>query len=273
MKTTLNFGVIKETVVKKAAVELTRGYDGNTFMRFMEAVKKNVCLKKQHYIYKNIETVKPFKKDRIAERFLNQNLKIISNIPWNEIMKENMNLRTSLLGHPEKSTVTAKEDKKKLYEAISTLIEAQNNPAFKNLQDEANAYEYVINFLTRESLQESEVNKENSTHPKFGKMWEYITKNAVSNFNERFSHLNEDEKKLFKVLTAEGEQKITYIKSLREETMNLLKRKIEETNSIEDKTVLKEFKNKLDKQVDDTILVSDDYIFHIADLHESLKSL
>lgn len=273
MKTTLNFGVIKETVVKKAAVELTRGYDGDTFMRFMEAVKNNSCLKKQHYIYKNIETVKPFKKERIAERFLNQNLKIISNVPWNEIIKENLNLRTSLLGHPDKSTVTAKEEKRKLYEAISTLIEAQNNPAFKRLQDEADAYEHVISFLTREPLQENESNQENQAHPKFGKMWEYITKNAVSNFNERFSHLNENEKKLFKVLTAEGEQRITYIKSLKEETSNLLNRKINESTSIEDKAILEEFKTKLEKQVDDVTLVSDNYIFHVADLYESLKSI
>ena len=272
MKTTMNFGVIKESIAKKAAVELTRGYNGDTLMRFMEAVKNSPCLKKQHYIFKNIESVKPFKKERVAERFLNQNLKVISNVPWTEIMSENVKLRTSLLGHPDKSTVTAKKEKHDLFESIATLIEAQNNPSFKDFEREANAYEHVISYLTREVVQE-EKNKEIDTHPKLGKLWEYITKNAVSNFNERFSHLNESEKKLFKVLTSEGEQRITFISALRQETMDLLEQKINTCNSVEDKNVLQELKLKLNKEVDNNTLVSDEYIFHVADLNESLKAM
>ena len=273
MKTTLNFGVIKESVAKKAAVELTRGHDGDTFMRFMEAVKQNNCLKKQHYVYKNIESAKPFTKERIAERFLNQNLKLISNVAWSNIINENMKLRTSLLGQPDKSTVTAREDKRQLYEAISTLIESQSNPTFNDLEKEANAYDQVIAYLTREPLQEEEQNEEIQNHPKLGKVWEFITKNAVSNFNERFSHLNESERQLFKVLTAEGEQRITYIKTLREETLDALKRKMDEATAIEDKNIIEEFRLKLTKDVDDATLVSDEYIFHVADLSESLKSM
>ena len=268
----LNFGVIKESVAKKAAVELTRNHNGNTLMLFMESIKKSPVLKKQHYVYKSLETAKPFKKERIAERFLNQNLKIISDLKWTDIISENKAIRKSLLGLPDESTVVAKEDKIKLFESISTLIEAKLNPAFKDLEKEANAYDYVIEYLTRE-VEEEKQNKEEKTHPHLGKIWEYITKNAVSNFNERFSHLNENEKQLFKILIAEGDQKINYIKSLKEETKSLIREKQESTNSIEDKNILSEFYKKIEKKVDRDTMISDDYVFHICDLNQSLKSL
>ncbi|MDG1950423.1 MAG: hypothetical protein P8J32_06455, partial [bacterium] len=78
--TSLNFGVLKESVAKKASVELARGYEGDTLMKFMETVKKSPALKKQHFVYKNIEMAKPFAKESLAERFLNQNLNLIKGL-------------------------------------------------------------------------------------------------------------------------------------------------------------------------------------------------
>lgn len=271
-KTSLNFGAIKETVARKSAVELTRGHNGGTLMKFMESIKKSPTLKKQHYIYKNIETAKPFAKERLAERFLVQNLKVISGENWQNLIKENAEIRKDLLGTPDKSSVVASNEKASLYEAINTLIEAKTNPAFKDFEKEANAYGEVIDHLTREVVEEQK-NDEENVHPKFGKFWEYITKDAVSNFNERFSHLNEDEKKLFKILIAEGDQKINYIKALRQNTINTIKDKLSEARSAEDKNVLNEFKEKIEKEVDNATLISDEYIFHIADLNQSLSKL
>lgn len=271
--TSLNFGVLKESIAKKASVELTRGYEGDTLMRFMETVKKSPSLKKQHFVYKNIEMAKPFEKENLAERFLNQNLNLIQGLKWHKITAENLKLRTDLLGAPDKSTVTAKEDKRGLYEAINTLIESHTNMAFNDFESEANAYGKIIAHLTREVQEESEKSEEISNHPKLGKVWEYITKNAVSNFNERFSHLNEDEQQLFKVLTAEGEQRISYIKALCEETRKNLQKKLEESSLREDITLLETFKEKLQKEVSPEVLVSDEYIFHVADLNQTLKKL
>jgi len=271
--TSLNFGVLKESIAKKASVELSRGYGGDTLMRFMETVKKSPSLKRQHFIYKNIEMAKPFEKESLAERFLNQNLTLIKSLKWHKITAENLKLRTNLLGAPDKSTVTAREDKRGLYEAINTLIESNTNTAFNDFESEANAYSEIITHLTREVKEESSKSDEIATHPKLGKAWEYITKNAVSNFNERFSHLNEDEQQLFKVLTAEGEQRITYIKTLREETRKNLQRKLDVCTLREDITLLETFKEKLMREVGAEILVSDEYIFHVADLNQTLKKL
>ena len=271
--TSLNFGVLKESVAKKASVELARGYEGDTLMKFMETVKKSPALKKQHFVYKNIEMAKPFAKESLAERFLNQNLNLIKGLQWHKITAENLRLRTDLLGAPDKSTVTAREDRRGIYEAINTLIESHTNMAFTDMESEARAYGEIIAHLTREVQEESDKNDEIANHPKLGKVWEYISKNAVSNFNERFSHLNEDEQKLFKVLTSEGEQRISYVKALREETMNNLKRKIDEAKQQEDISLLETFKSKLEKEVDGETLISDEYIFHVADLNQTLNKL
>lgn len=271
-KTSLNFGVLKESIAKKASVELTRGYEGDTLMKFMETVKKSPTLKKQHFIYKNIETAKPFEKEKLAERFLNQTLSLTKGLEWHKIVAENMRLRKDILGLPDQSTVTAREDKKELYEAVNTMIESKTNPAFTDMESEALAYETILEHLTR-TVSEESANQEIQHHPKLGKVWEYVTKNAVSNFNERFSHLNEDEKKLFKILVAEGDQRINYVKSLREETLQLIKRKMDESKSTEQKSLLETFKEKLNKNVEPSTLVSDEYIFHVADLNQTLSKL
>ena len=132
MKTTLNYGAIKDTVTKVAAMEVIRENANNTLFNFQNLIKESTILKKQHLIYKNLQSTKPFAKERLAERFLQQNLRVLSNDSWDAIISENKNARFKLFGGVNEQAgeggyVVARSDNAKLYESIHTLIEAETN--------------------------------------------------------------------------------------------------------------------------------------------------
>ena len=276
MKTTLNYGALKETVTKVAAMEVMRENEdkNKTLFNFQNLIQESTLLKKQHLIYKNIQTAKPFKKERLAERFLQQNLKTISNSKWNDIIKENKNARFRLFGGineqvGEGGTVLATKDHAELFESIHTLIEAETNNLFENYTKESEAYEYVINYLLRESNEKSE---ETSDSPKFNKFWKYLTKNAVNNFEKRYSHLSESEKKVFKILVAEGDVKLNYINQTKQDVLDLINEK-SKTLPKEDVIKLESFRKKINQEVDPQTLIGDDYIFEVTQLLNVLKEI
>jgi len=280
MKTTLNYGAIKDSVTKKSAMEVLKENTNNTLFKFQNLLNENKTLKKQHIIYKNIEASKPFEKERLAERFLKQNLRLIANTEWDHyddsIMENNKRLRVQLFGgineaQNEGGYVVSSPENKLLFESIHTLIEAETNKEFSEFEREANAYEYVIGHLTR-TITEGDKSLEENDAPKFNKFWEFLTQNAISNFEQRYSHLNEDEKKVFKILVAEGDVKINYVKDTREKALELISKKLEGSIK-EDAIKLEAFREKLKKDVSPATLVSDEYIFECTQLLTVLKEI
>lgn len=277
MKTTLNYGAIKDTVTKVAAMEVIRENSKTTLFDFQNLMKESTILKKQHLIYKNLQTAKPFAKERLAERFLQQNLRVLANDDWDTIIAENKDARFRLFGGVNEQAgeggfVVARKEHAQLFESIHTLIESETNKQFTEFEKEAEAYEYVMSHLTREVLAENDQSDEAQDKPEFSKFWKYLTQNAMSNFNQRYAHLSEDEKKVFKVLVAEGDAKINYITQVRQEALDLIKEK-KATLPKEDQVKLTSFEQKLSKEVEPAILVSDDYIFETTQLLSVLKAI
>ncbi len=263
-----NFGAIRDSIMKLSAAELIKESSSKTLNSFSDSLKNSSILKKQHLIYKNIQESKSFDKERLAERFLNQNLQLFANEKWNAIINENKNLRRSLL---DDMHVEAKKDSE-LFESINVLIEHATNPMFTNFEREQEAYEYVIKHLMRPTLSESDKSNETNDSPKFaGNTWKYITKMAISNFNERFKHLNENEKKAFKILTSDIKTKNNYLESLRQENISVIDKKIQgekNPNSIE---LLNNFRNKLEEIKNVTPNRIDECIISCLELSEALK--
>jgi hypothetical protein len=74
-----NFGAIRDSVAKLSSIELMRENKSDTLDNFIKKTNSSHNLKKQQLIYKNIQECKPFAKERLAERFLNQNLNMFKN--------------------------------------------------------------------------------------------------------------------------------------------------------------------------------------------------
>lgn len=241
-----NFGAIRDTVARLSAVELVREQKSITLDKFLKEIKQSPALTKQQFVFKNIESAKPFTKERLAERFIAQNMQLFKNEQWNNIKSENKRIRKELL---DDLHIESKIDNK-LAESINTLIEFNSNAIHsdlsKEIQREVEAYDYVVNYLTR-TVNESEYSKEKEDNPKLNESWKFITKVAVNNFNDRYEHLNEEEKKVFSVLVADEKTKIAYLNELRQQNLKTLSQILETKSDIDSdaKELLENFKSKL----------------------------
>lgn len=241
-----NFGAIRDTVTRLSAVELVREQKSITLDKFLKEIKQSPALTKQQFVFKNIESAKPFTKERLAERFIAQNMQLFKNEQWNSIKSENKRIRKELL---DDLHIESKIDNK-LAESINTLIEFNSNAIHsdlsKEIQREVEAYDYVVNYLTR-TVNESEYSKEKEDNPKLNESWKFITKVAVNNFNDRYEHLNEEEKKVFSVLVADEKTKIAYLNELRQQNLKTLSQILETKSDIDSdaKELLENFKSKL----------------------------
>jgi len=265
-----NFGAIRDSIAKLSSMELMKENKSETLDNFLKETESSPNLKKQQLIYKNIQSCKPFAKERLAERFINQNLSMFKNSNWQDMLKENMSIRKEFLGNPDISHVEAREDGK-LFEAINTLIESVTNPAFSDFVNESTSYDMVVEHLTREVIEE-EKSSEVDDAPAVKDAWKFITKIAVNNFNERYEHLNESEKEVLNVLISNNSNKVEYLGDIIKENVDIINTLLE--NEEIDKTnqdILIEFKGKLDKM--DKVSNIDDSILECIDLKQTLKEL
>lgn len=270
-----NFGAIRDSIMRLSASEFIKESLNNTLDSrsktldsFTTRIKKSSILSKQHLIFKNLQESKIFDKERLAERFLNQNLQLFVNEKWENIIAENKTLRRELL---DDFHVEAKKDSK-LFESINVLIESITRGGFSDFEKEQNAYEYVLSFLTRTPITESEKSEEKTDAPKLvGDAWKFITKMAINNFNERFKHLSENEKKAFKILISDNSTKTNYLESLRQENIDLIDKKLVEEKDIKAIELLNTFKSKLDSLKGVNHLNLDESIISCLELKENLK--
>ena len=264
---TLNFGVIRDSVTRLSSMEIIKESASNTLKEFTQLMRKSPILLKQYFIFKNIEDCKPFIKERLAERFINQNLSILKGIKWQDIVSENKKIRVSLLENSHVESNGGKNDK--LFNCIHTLIESVTNPRFSNIMLEQESYEYVLEHLTRPVVEES-VSQEKEDNPDL-KNWEFITKFAVNNFNQRYSHLNENEKKVLIMLLADDNKKKNYIEDLRAENLQLIDALLAENKDANKVVVLEGFKQKLNKNQEFDTYSADDFVLAYSELKESLN--
>lgn len=265
-----NFGAIRDSVAKLSSMELVKENKSATLDSFVKKISESSNLKKQQLIYKNIKDCKPFAKERLAERFLNQNLNMFRNTNWHDLIHENKQVRYDLLGAPDVSHVEAVEGGE-LFEAINTLIESVSNPGFSDFEREGLAYDMVLEHLTREVVAE-EQSEEKDDAPAINEAWKFITKLAVNNFNERYSHLNESEKEVLGVLMSGTKDKMEYFENVKSENIEIIDSLLESENTDKVKhDVLMEFKSKLGRMSDVSATNLDDYILECIELKQTLQ--
>lgn len=262
-----NFGAIRDTVARLSASELIKENSSKTLNSFILSVKKSPALSKQHLIYKNIENCKPFVKERLAERFIAQNLQIFKNERWDNIISENKRLRRELL---DDIHIDSKIDSK-LAESINVLIEQATNPAFTDFEKEQQAYEYTLSYLTRQITDKNQESSEREDNPSLvNEAWEFITKMAVSNFNKRYEHLSEQEKKTFSVLISDNKTKEVFLNEIKEKNLSKIDQLLESETDNETIGVLNSFKVKIENMNNINPVIIDEFILSNLDLSETL---
>jgi len=262
-----NFGAIRDTIVRLGSTEILREQKNDTIENFMEDVRSSHILKKQHLVYKNIELVKPFSKERLAERFLNQNLDIFRGLQWKDVLSENRHLRKKYL---EDLTISSKGDDK-LNECINTLIESTTTLNFQDVAKQQEAYDYVLSHLTREVISE-EKNAETSDGPEIlPNMWKYVTNLAVNNFKERYAHLTTEEREVLNVITSTESNKKNFLRSICEENLSVIE-KLKVDASQGELELLESLTGKIQSILDNTAVSLDEGILNSIEIKKILAS-
>lgn len=238
----LNFGAIKDTVyrvsVKEIINESKDSKEENSLKKFIKKIKEEPLLKIQYMIYENL-TKGHFENERLAERYINQNMSTLKNVSFQNLLEVNKKTRSYILDEKYVQGDSQFED---LYESIHTLIESETTIGYKDVNKSHEAYENILSYLQREVTEKLRESEEKNDMPKLFS-WNYINEHAVSNFNKRYSHLNEEDKKLFKILTSSEDVKINYAKDLKENTLENIDSLLEEETYPE--SLLEGFKSKL----------------------------
>ncbi|GIV44011.1 MAG: hypothetical protein KatS3mg035_1134 [Bacteroidia bacterium] len=184
------------------------------------------------------------------------------------IVAENRKIRKELL---DDIHVESKIDNK-LAESINTLIESVSKQNFIDFEREQEAYEYLMNYLTREVINESQVSSEKTDNPDLlDNAWKFITKVAVSNFNERYQHLNEEEKKIFSILISDEKTKNSFLEEIKSENISLIESKLMEESDQNTINLLNTFKTKIENMKNVNFVNIDEYIISNIELRDILK--
>ncbi len=261
----LNFGVIKESILRLKTREFLNG-ERLGVDSFIKTLNESTILKKQSLVFKAFDTNKQFKKERLAERFINQTMEVMKGVKWDELIKENRTVRITYLDNTHVGS--GSPEKEVLFNHVHALIEAKcKGQGNYDIEKEQNAYEYVLEHLMSEKAEQEVI--EESDEPQVS--WEYVTKLAISSFNKRYSHLNESELKLVKILTSDNSTKINHLKDLKSENLDIIKKLKTSEISDEDRKIFESFETKLNNINPESTTDLDDALISCLDLKENLS--
>jgi hypothetical protein len=257
-KTVQNFGKLKN-VYNDILVESVVSKDKdkkNLFKDYVKTIKENVILKNQFLIYNLIEN-KIESNETKAKTFLDECLDIISKFDKKDIMEANSELLTNILFENDNDY-----DKKELHEHLSFLIFTNKTP--KTIDRIIESKEFVINYILN--------NKEKEVSESFNLPNSMLSNLMVEKYNEKYSDLDESDKKIIKALvdSNDEEKKTVYSETIRE-CINLIDEKLTESD-LDTKDRLLKVKDKL---LNDKLEINEDYVKNISrlvDLKNSLKT-
>ena len=255
-KTVQNFGKLKNAY-NNILVEsvVTKNSDKKSiFKDYVKTIKENEILKNQFLIYNLIEN-KIESNEYKAKAFLDECLNVMSKYKNKDIMEANSNLLSNKLFENDEVY-----ENKELHENLTTLIFTAKTP--KNIDAILEAKEFVINFILNNKkieIKES-INLPNSL----------LSTIMVDKYNERYSDLDESDKKILKVLidSTDEQKKEVYLETVRE-CVDLIDKRLEESD-LDTKDKLLKVKDKL---LRDKIDINEEYTKKISKLVDLKKSL
>ncbi|MFW6219648.1 MAG: hypothetical protein ACOC33_02265 [bacterium] len=243
MEKDLNFGIVKHNLIK----QLSEKTDKNNFLKlknkyidFINVIKSSPLLTLEFFIFKNIEN-KNIINETSALRYIDENINLIKNVTYSDIVKEHEKLRKYYFDKE------ISDSKLNLYESIQNII-VEKVKEIPNIDLLHESIEFVLDQLKtpKETLNES-ISLFDNVKNDFD--FDFIIEKTVEKFNHKYSHLSENEKKLIKVLIEEDESamvdlliktKENIINSLNKEKLNqdektvkMIEESINKVNSME----------------------------------------
>ena len=248
-----NFGAIKNaynSILSEGVIE-KNATKKNIFKDYVKKLNENEILKTQFLVYTNIEN-KVESDVAKATHFVNENIGLFSKFDKKKIIEANK----SLINENNLSMVENVE----LYENISTLIFTEKSP--KTIDAIVEATSKVVNHIVN--------NKQTEIVEAIDLPTSMVSTMMVEKYNEKYSELNEDERKMLKVLIeSTEEEKKNLVSSTIRECIDL----INENLNTDDLNVKDKLLRVKDKLLNDNNEIGEDYLKKIIKLNELKESL
>lgn len=245
----MNFGTIKDIYAKflvdSYITESKKNSNKKIYKNFIKNLVENPILKTQFIVYKNIENGY-FESEVSAVEYLKENISLFDKFNKKDIIKENIKLGNKLNvtyksylipGEKNQSTVTMLMNKpKSIHEAISNLITLEKSVETVNTIHDS--FEVVKKWLTTPKEISEGIKKPKVDADKF-------LNTAVKKYNEKYSTLSEEEKKVIKtIMSTDGKEKENFLKTMVKESISLINKALKEYgDTLEIKSKLLEAKD------------------------------
>lgn len=226
---TKNFGKIKsvynnllsESVVDKKADKKV------LFRDYVKLLKENKILKTQFLVYNNIENKVETDRNK-AILFVSENIALINKFSKKQILEANTLLSSKLVFEND-------IENDELHESITTLIFTEKTPS--TIDTIVEATDKIVNYILN--------NKPNVVQETIDYPNSMFSAMLVGSFNDKYSTLNENDRKTLKVLieSSDDDKKELYSKTVKE-CLALVNKRLE-TNDVELKEKLLKVKEKL----------------------------
>ena len=257
-----NFGKIKNVFNNLLVEGIVKKDDEarKLFKQYIKAIKESKILKTQFLVYNNIEN--RIDEDMMsANIFISENIKLLEKYSKDDIQKENQKLTTLLDKFKDK--LDESYELSNLHESLSSLIFTQRTP--KTIDKITTEIKNVTKFISS--------NKPKEVKESFDLPVSVLTKIMVEKYNEKYSTLDESDRKTLKSLISSNleEKKVLYSQELKECT-ELVDKLIKETND-ESKDKLLKVKNKLSEDMQE--ITEDNFMVkftRLIDLKNNLKN-
>ena len=182
----------------------------NTASKFFDVVKSSPILQLEFKVFSNLEN-KHILNEALAIKYIEDNVDLFETYTIDELSAEHEKLK-SFIGE-----AVIENDKAKLYEAISTLVdESLKVSEDVNVDDIHESFSTVLNHVKVPKEQENTELPENLN--------EEVVEIAINRFNEKYISMNEEDVKLFKQLvSADENEKKELFEEFKNENLTALK--------------------------------------------------
>jgi hypothetical protein len=199
-----NFGLLRDKInyLVSEAIVLKTNSGKEIFKNYLKLLRENEILKTQFLVYKNIETLCESDETK-ALLLINENIGLLSNYDKNDIKKANKLLET-LVKKYNINPYPNGDNLKELHENISNVI--INKKTNKTILPIIESITEILNFVKN--------NKETKNEKP---LFESILPNSVmatiliDRFNNEYSSVTEDEKKIISLLIKNDENENEFI--------------------------------------------------------------
>jgi len=256
----MDFGTIKN---KFAQILIESHINGDEkgkklYKEFLKIIKENETLSSNFIVYKNIES-KVSKSEIEANEYLKENLSLLEKYrdargkKVKSIQESNNQLLSLLKKHGYKLT----EKPSELHESLHKLITFEKDVT--NINELHESFEKVKTWLTTPKNIENRLVEKPVNANKFLNI-------VVEKYNEKYSTISEEEKKVIKVILSENEEeKKSLLENLCNNVINLINESLNNFNSnleikvklLETKDVIRDMKYHKDSFKEDILKIYD----------------